>query len=208
MGIVTISREFGSGGRELGKRLADELGYAYYDREIVTEIAQKHSLDENYVSYALDGGMFRNVPLHFGRTFSYSPTMMSNETKLFAEQNRLLKEIAAQGNCVIVGRAADVILREFHPFKLFVYADMSSKVRRCQERAAEDEHLSAKQMEKKIRRIDADRKRYHEMISDVAWGDKRGYHLCVNTTDHNIKTVVPLLGQYIRLWMEEHSSKE
>lgn len=208
MGIVTISREFGSGGRELGKRLADELGYAYYDREIVTAIAEKHSLNEKYVSHTLDGGMSWNVPVHFGRTFSYSPTLMANETKLFAEQNRLLKEIAAQGNCVIVGRAADVILREFHPFNLFVYADMPAKVRRCQERAAEDEHMTAKQMEKKIKRIDADRKRYHGMISDVTWGDKRGYHLCVNTTNRDIKTLVPLLGQYIRLWLEEHSSKE
>ena len=208
MGIITISREFGSGGREIGKRLADDLGYAYYDKEIVEAISEKHSLDENYVSYALDGGMFRNVPLHFGRTFSYSPTLMSNETKLFAEQNKLLKEIAAKGNCVIVGRAADVILREFHPFNLFVYADMPAKVQRCQERAAEDEHLTAKQMERKIKRIDADRKRYHGMISDVMWGDKHGYHLCVNTTDRDIKALVPLLGQYIRLWMEEHSSKE
>ena len=208
MGIITISREFGSGGREIGKRLADALGYAYYDREIVTAIAEKHCLDENYVSYALDGGMFRNIPVHFGRTFSYSPTLVSNETKLFAEQNKLLKEIAAQGNCVIVGRAADVILREFHPFNLFVYADMPAKVQRCQERAEESEHLSAKQMERKIKRIDADRKRYHGMISDVPWGDKRGYHLCVNTTDRQIKDLIPLLAQYIELWMEEHSPKE
>ena len=92
MGIITISREFGSGGREIGKRLADELGYAYYDREIVTAIAEKHSLDEHYVSYTLEGGMLRNIPIHFGRTLSYSPTLMANETKLFAEQNKLLKD--------------------------------------------------------------------------------------------------------------------
>ena len=152
--------------------------------------------------------MFRNIPVHFGRTFSYSPNLLANETKLFAEQNKLLKEIAAKGNCVIVGRAADVILREFHPFNLFVYADMPAKVQRCQERATEEEPMSAKQMERMIKRIDADRKRYHGMISDVPWGDRRGYHLCVNTTDREIKALVPLLTQYIRLWLEEHSAKE
>ena len=108
MGIITISREFGSGGREIGKRLADEMGYAYYDKEIVTAIAEKHELDEHYVAYALEGSMFRNYPVHFGRTFSYTPTLVSNDTKLFVEQNKLLRELAAKGNCVIVGRAADV----------------------------------------------------------------------------------------------------
>ncbi|MBQ9782898.1 MAG: cytidylate kinase-like family protein [Clostridia bacterium] len=203
MGIITISREFGSGGRELGKRLADELGYAYYDKEIVSAIAEKNNLDEHYVAYALEGGAFRNFPVHFGRTFSYSPTLMANESKLLSEQNKLIKEFAAQGNCVIVGRAADVILREHRPFNLFVYADMASKIQRCQERAQEDEHLSARQMEKKIKKIDADRKRYHGIISDIPWGDKRGYHLCVNTTDREIKTLVPIVASYIRQWFEE-----
>lgn len=203
MGIITISREFGSGGREIGKRLADELEYAYYDKEIVSAIAEKHELDENYVAYALEGSMFRNYPIHFGRTFSYTPTLISNDTKLFVEQNKLLRELASVGNCVIVGRAADVILKEYSPFNLFVYADMSSKVRRCQERAQEDERVTAKEMEKKIKRIDADRRRYHGMISDVPWGDKKGYHLCVNTTDREIKSLVPHLASYIRHWFEE-----
>ena len=203
MGIITISREFGSGGRELGKRLADELGYAYYDKEIVTAIAEKHQLDEHYVSYALEGGSFRNFPVHFGRTFSYTPALMASETHLFAEQNRLLREFAAAGNCVVVGRAADVILREYSPFNLFVYADMPSKIKRCQERAQDDEHLSAREMEKRIKRIDADRKRYHGLISEIPWGDRRGYHLCVNTTDREIKALVPAVAQYVRIWFEE-----
>lgn len=203
MGIITISREFGSGGRELGKRLADAFGYTYYDKEIVTAIAENNNMDEKYVASALEGGLFRNFPVHFGRTFSYSPTLIANETKLFADQNRLLKEIAAKGDCVIVGRAADVILREFRPFNLFVYADMPSKVRRCQEREQTDEHLSAKEMERRIRKIDLERKRYHGMISDIAWGDKRGYHLCVNTSEREIKALIPSLKSYIELWMED-----
>ena len=208
MGIITISREFGSGGREVGKRLADEFNYAYYDKEIVTAIAEKYSLNEHYVSFALESGNFRNFPVHFGRTFTYSPTLMSNESKLFAEQNKLLKELATQGNCVIVGRAADIILREFRPFNLFVYADMPAKLQRCRERAPEDEHLTSKEMEKKIKRIDAERKRYHSMIADIPWGDRRGYHLCVNTTDRNIAALTPILADYIRQWMKEHNAIE
>ena len=203
MGIITIGREFGSGGRELGHRLAEELGYEYYDREIVDEIAKKSELDENYVAYALEGGMFRNFPIHFGRTFSYSPTLMANETKLLSEQNKLLKELASKGNCVIVGRAADIILRDFKPFNIFVYADMESKVKRCREKGGEHDHLTDKEMIRKIKKIDSDRKRYHGLISEIPWGDKRGYHLCVNTSGRQIKTLVPLVTAYYKLWKEE-----
>ena len=203
MGIITISREFGSGGREIGKRLADELGYAYYDREIVVAVAERHEMDENYVAYALEGGITRSVPLHYGRTFSYSPTMMAHETKLLREQNTFLKEVAEQGNCVIVGRAADVILADYNPFKLFICADMASKLARCKERAEADEHLSDKAMIKKIRQIDRDRKRYHGIISDLPWGDRHGYHLTVNTSGRDAKSLVPLISEYYRHWLSE-----
>ena len=203
MGIITIGREFGSGGRELGKRLAEELGYAYYDKEIVAEIAKKSELDENYVEYALDGGMFRNFPIHFGRTFSYSPTLMANETKLISDQNKLMREIADKGDCVIIGRAADVILRDYNAFNLFVYADMDSKVARCKQKGGEHENLTDRELVRKIKKIDADRKRYHGLISEIPWGDKRGYHLCVNTSGREIKTIVPLVAAYYKLWREE-----
>ena len=203
MGIITIGREFGSGGRELGKRLAEELGYAYYDKEIVAEIAKKSELDEHYVEYALDGGMFRNFPIHFGRTFSYSPTLMANESKLLADQNKLIRELAAKGDCVIIGRAADVILRDFNTFKLFVYADMDSKVKRCREKGGEGENLTDRELVRRIKKIDADRKRYHGLISELQWGDKRGYHLCVNTSGREISAIVPLVAAYYRLWREE-----
>ncbi len=205
MGIITIGREFGSGGRELGKRLADELGYAYYDKEIVAQIAEQSSLDENYVSYALDGGMFRNFPIHFGRTFSYSPTLMANETKLLADQNKLLRDLAEKGNCVIIGRAADVILRDLNAFNMFVYADMPSKVKRCREKGDEHEHLTDRRLIREIKRIDADRKRYHGLISEIPWGDKRGYHLMVNTSGREIKRIVPLVAAYYNLWKEEQN---
>ena len=72
MRIITIGREFGSGGRELGKRLADALGYAYYDREILTAIAQKSNMDEGYVSKMMEQGLFNSIPITFGQTFHYS----------------------------------------------------------------------------------------------------------------------------------------
>ena len=69
--IITISREFGSGGRELGKRLSDVLGYDYYDKEIISEIAKKHKLDEDFVEKTLDKQIWKTIPLNYGRTISF-----------------------------------------------------------------------------------------------------------------------------------------
>ena len=203
MSIITISREFGSGGREVGKRLADAMGYAYYDREIVTAIAQKTQMDEGYVASALEGGLFRGMPIHFGRTFSYSTTLMTNTANLFVEQHKIIRELAAKGNCIIVGRAADAILEEYHPFNLFVYAELEAKVRRCQQRAPEGEKLTERELIRRIKKIDTERARYHEMFSDTRWGRKESYHLCVNTTGVEIKSLVPVIAQYARCWMAE-----
>lgn len=202
MKIITISREFGSGGREVGKRLADALGMDYYDREIVTAIAQKTSMDEGYVANALEGGLFRSVPIHFGRTFSYSTALMTNTANLYVEQHRIIKELAEKGNCIIVGRAADAILEEYGPFNLFVYANMPSKVKRCLERAPKGEKLTERELIRHIKKVDTERAKYHELFSDTRWGKKESYHLCVNTTGTEIKKLVPAIAEYARVWLD------
>lgn len=198
MSIITVSREFGSGGREVGKRLADELGYKYYDREIVTEIAKKTELNEEYVAHILEQGGFGHIPVHFGRTFSYAAIMPQSTINLFSEQHKIIKELAKRDNCVIVGRAADVILKDYNPINLFVYADMASKIERCQKREDVKENVSLKSLEKNIKKIDSERAKYHELFSDIAWGDKAGYHLCINTTGVDIKKIVPKIADFLR----------
>lgn len=199
--IITISREFGSGGRELGKRLADELGYAYYDSEIVTAVARNSELDEHYVERTLEGGFSANFTFNFGKTLSYSPSIINQDTmQLFVTQHKIIKDFAKKGNCVIVGRAADAILSGYSPFNIFVYADIESRIKRCAERAAEDEDVSVKELTKKIKRIDNQRKRYYSIFGNNDWGDKTGYHLCINTTGVNIKDIVPAVAQYIKLY--------
>ena len=201
MSIITISREFGSGGRELGKRLADALGYAYYDNEIVTAVAKKFELDENYVERTLDGGIMNGFSFNFSRTLTYSPYVINQDTmKLFIDQHNILKEVAAKGNCVIVGRAADALLHEYNPFNIFVYADMESKVRRCMERANAEEYLTEKELIKKIKKIDSQRKKYYSIFSNTEWGEKEGYHLMINTTNVNIKELVEPIINYYRVF--------
>ena len=140
MKIITISREFGSGGRELGRRLADVLGFDYYDREIITAIAQAQGMDEGYVEKALEDHAWQHIPLTYGRSFASSAILQSTQTNLLIEQKKVLDGIARAGkDCVIVGRDADVLLADQKPFSMFVCADLEARIQRCMERAPEGE---------------------------------------------------------------------
>lgn len=201
MRIITISREFGSGGRELGKRLADELGFDYYDKEIITAIAQRQGLNENYVENALENHAWQTVPLTFRHSFTGASLLQSTQTALLLEQKRVIESIAKTGrDCIIVGRNADVILQKEHPFNIFVCADIETKIRRCTERAPEGERLSRKEIEQHIRRIDKNRTKTREIITDSKWGERSMYHLIINTTGWNIKELAPAIGEFIIHW--------
>ncbi len=212
MRIITVSREFGSGGRELGKRIADNMGIAYFDKEIITTVAERSELDEGYVEAVLDRGLFRDIPVTFGHSISNMSSFNYTTQKIISEQQKLICELAAGGDCVIVGRNADIILRDMQPLKLFVYADMPSKIERCRQRAPAGENLTDKEMAKVIKRINKSRARTHAYLSAIPWGDKEGYHLCVNTSDTDIKAMATLLSEYAEHWFarrtEENSGAE
>ena len=200
---ITIGRQYGSGGREVGKRLADALGFAYYDREIVSSIAEKCDLDEGYVENVLRKGLTINVPVTFGHTFYfYSDPTSENELKVLNTQQQIIKELALRGDCVMVGRSSGIILEKYNPLRLFVYADMEWKVKRCRERASAEEHLTDRELEKKIRQIDAGRARHQKLLTDRKWGAPEGYDLCINTTNLEIKKIIPGLKEMALCWFE------
>ena len=203
MKIVTVSREFGSGGREVGKRLADALGFAYYDREIITELAERCSMDEHYVEQLVENQSIRPYPVTFARTFTAIPMFSVNHaTNLLIQQGKLIRELAGKGNCVIVGRGADNILKEWKPFRLFIYADMPSKVSRCRARAAEGENLTDRELERRIKQVDKVRADTYSLIASVNWGDPHNYDLCINTTNAEIKRLIPLISAYAKVQLE------
>ncbi len=190
MNIITISREFGSGGRELGKRLAEILGYDYYDKEIISIIAKRHGLDEQYVESTLTSPNWNGFSLNFRHTFTSPVYFHEPKTELLIEQKKVIDEIADMGkNFVIVGRNADVLLSNRNPFNIFVCADMDAKIKRCRERAEDGEKLSDKELKKNILRIDKNRKTTRYLITEKDWGAKESYDLIVNTTNWNIKTL-------------------
>lgn len=203
MRIITISREFGSGGRELGKRLADALGMPCYDHEIIDKVAGQHGFDKDYVAHISE----RDIRVFYPRTIAHrfvAPHPAKQQAvQIAVAEHEIIKQLASETDCVIVGRCADVVLHEMNPMNIFVYADMESKLARCKSRAEESEHFSEKDMLKKIRQIDKERAAYCGLFTEKEWGKKESYHLCVNTTNKEIKTLIPGIAAYVNLWFEQ-----
>ncbi len=203
MRIITISREFGSGGRELGKRLADALGIPCYDQQIIEMVAEKEKLDKTYVANCSEKDFRAFYPSTIASGFSRPNYAVLQTMQIMASEHDLIKKLASEGACVIVGRAADVLLANQKPFSIFVCADEKDKLARCRERAEEHEHLSDKEILRKCREIDKRRRTYREMFTGKKWGESSSYHLCINTSGKEIKDLIPGLVAYINNWYSE-----
>ena len=208
MKIITISREFGSGGRELGKRMSDILGYDYYDREIISAIAEKSGFDENYIKDMTEKKLRVSIPISYGRTMYYEPYINTNAEKILDAQSSTIREIADQGrDCVIIGRGADVILSQYNPVNIFVYADMDFRVKRCFEYSENEKEMSEKKIIKKIKEIDSARASFHSFLSESKWGRKENYNLCINTTGLQIKNLAPIIAEYADIMFKQKKVK-
>lgn len=190
--VITISREFGSGGRELGKRLAEKLGFAYYDREIVTAIAERSSLAESYINQVVEQHIVTYYPITIASSFASMPydAMGPIHRSIYAAQTDVIREMAEKSDCVIVGRCADYILREQKPLNIFVYSDMESKIARCRKKGGDIAGLSDKELQKKIQSVDKARSAYYGSYTGQTWGNRLNYDLCVNTSHRDIHVLV------------------
>ena len=188
--IITIGREFGSGGRELGKRIAEALGIAYYDKEILAEIAKKTELAYDYVQQIIEKKPIVYYPITIGNSLSGPYGVTDINSQIYAEQCNVIKELADKSSCVIVGRCADYILADQHPFRIFVYSDIESKIKRCREKGELDADLTDKKLAKKIKKIDKHRGEYYRFFTSNEWGNKENYDVCINTSNKSIKEVV------------------
>ena len=196
--IITIGREFGSGGRELGRRLSEELGFAYYDQEIISEIAQRTKMSEQYVQSIVEHKPSFSFPIHIGRSFYPAPAPVFDQSmSVYQEQARIITEMAHKSDCGIVGRCGDYILKEYEPFRMFVYADMESKMKRCREKASEEEKMTDKELKQHILGIDKKRAKYYQFYTGHKWGDKLNFDLCINTSRTVIKEIVPAVARLI-----------
>ena len=196
--IITIGREFGSGGRELALKLAEILQIAYYDREIITEIAKKTSLAEQYVQQVVERRPSHWFPLTTGYSFYLNVDPLQEQNlSIYQEQCRIIKEMAAKSDCILVGRCADYILQNRNPFRIFVYAGLEERLARCRKRLPSEEQLSDKELKQRILSIDKNRAAYYHFYTGQVWGDKAHYDLCINTAFCPIDKLVPAIQEML-----------
>lgn len=205
MKIITISREFGSGGRELGKRIAEHLGFDYYDREVVTEIATRCDVSEGYAKYLLRHQFTGSASITVRQSFSMPSVLQTAQLQVLREQTNVIEDIAKVGrDFVIVGRNADILLAEYNPFNIFVCTDKESAIKRTLERAQPGEELTEKEILKNMKLINKNRKKTREMISDSEWGARDGYNLIVNTAGWEIKNLAPYVASLANGYFEQN----
>ena len=197
--VITISREFGSGGREIGKRLSEKLDVPFYDKELL-ELASKESgicrelfdrNDEAYTNSFLYSLVMGSYPVSAdGRI---SPEMPMNQ-RIFLAQFDTIKNIAKQGSCVIVGRCADYVLKnEKNVINFFITGNTAEKKRRILERY----DIEKNKVEDFIKKTDKRRASYYNYYTDMKWGEARNFDLCINTSKTGIDGAVELMTAYI-----------
>ena len=198
--IITIGREFGSGGREVGKRMAEALGVAYYDDEIISAIAERSSLAEDYVKQVVENRITTYYPITIATSFAAIPddSTYGVNRSIFAAQTEILKEMAEKSDCVIVGRCADQILEAYHPLRIFIYAEMESKIARCRMKSTVDAALSDKELEKKIRNVDKARAQYYRFFTGQDLSDRANHDIGINASFMPIKPLALGLAELVK----------
>ncbi len=202
--VITIARSYGSGGRKMGKLLAKELGYEYYDREIL-----RIASDDSGISEELFRQMdeYKRLPLFRIAREMYtgevippdSDDFISNEN-LFRYQAKIIRELAATRNCVIVGRCANFILRgRENVMNVFVTAPVVD----CVRRVMQNDGLDLEEAEKKIKKIDKRRADYYKYFTGRQWHDAALYDLCLNTGHMSEKKCVELVRAYMDARFED-----
>lgn len=195
--IITISRSFSSGGREVAKRLADELNFDYFDRELISEISNETGLCEKYIEKHSEFAVTRSYPLNMAQTFILPIQTPSDSIQI--AQTKIIKSVANKGNCVIVGRRADYILREQNPFKVFIYSsDMDKRIERCYNKVPKDREKSQKEITKQILSVDKNRAKYYNYFTENNWGEMKNYNLCIDTSVIDVKKAVEIIIQAIK----------
>ena len=209
MRIITVSRQFGSGGRELGKRLSDELGWDYYDREIIEALASEQGLDPEAVHRILSGHGWHHYQLTYRHSFHQAVARGGRQTELLVRQREIIREIAESGNdCIIVGRDADVILEDYHPFRVSVCADLEARIARCarhEEKKPEAERLSEKEILRNIRRIDRNRRHTREILTGKMTRDGSSFDLTVNSAGWEMKKLAEAVAEFSGRWFEANA---
>ncbi len=185
--IITISREYGAGGGEIGKELARELGFEYYDKSIILNVAREANIDVEHADK-----WDEVVPKNFGfaqSLFDFYNRPLSE--KLFNAQSKVIRSLGEQGNCVIVGRNANSILKEYdHSLHVFLHANLKWRVKRMQNSV---EGTTPEKLLEQVQAIDKKRKKYCSYYTNTEFGSAQYYDICLDTGRLGIDQCIRIL---------------
>ena len=201
--IITIGRQYGSGGNEIGRKLAEELGIDFYDKNILRMKSDESGIKESYfhqadekagsrLLYRIVSGMTPEM-----REPSFGSDLISADN-LFRFQSEVIRKLAEEQSCVIVGRCADYVLEDADDIELvrvFIYADMDARIRRVREK----ELYAPEDVRKNVKRIDKERRNYYRYYTGRGWADPENYDLLINTSTTGIKGSVRMIEEYIKI---------
>lgn len=190
--IVTVSREYGTGGYEIGQRVAEAMKYDFYDKALITDLAEKIMVSETFIANTENQQVRRNVFKELMPIFAYGDG--AQQEYIFNEQGKFIVSLAEKGNCVFAGRRADYYLRNNpHALHLFFYAEMDFKVNRI----CELENCTSDEAVVKIRNMDKHRRTSYEYTTGRKWGDIHNYDRLICTSslgiDKCVEEIVALL---------------
>lgn len=199
--VITISRQYGSGGREIGAKLAGQLGIPFYDNELITRAAKESGFAEaafenaeskasNSLLYSIAMGMnsYGNQELGFSH--------LSLDDRIYLAQSDVIRKVAAEGPCVIVGRCADYVLKEMpNVVNVFIWADREFRI----ERAIRIDGLTRERAEESVAKIDKRRANYYNYHSSEKWGRAENYHLSIKSSYVGIDNAVSVIRSYVEM---------
>lgn len=199
--VICIGREYGSGGRDIGLRLAKELGISFYDKTLLkraaeeTGIAREHfeKADEKPVNWFLSnlGGGDPNVEIANPYAIDYD---YLTSDRLFLLQSKVIRKLAKEQSCIIIGRCAESILADYpNMLSVFIHADMESRIHRIMERR----DLDRKQAEALIKKTDKKRANYHNYFSEEKWGRSSSYHMALSSSRLGADRVIALIKKAV-----------
>ncbi len=200
--VITISREFGSGGKYIGEQLAKNLNLKFYDKEIIERLSKEENIDIDFLKN-IDESSKNSFWNALAVAYMVNPTDSINSfvdlpmaDQYFIKTVRLIEKIAKEDNCVIIGRCSNIILKD-HPnvINFFIYSsNQEFKINRKKEFANLEEKKAIKLMQKK----DKDRAAYYHYYTNEKWGDRSGYDLLVDSSKLGVDGTIELLEQYVK----------
>lgn len=196
--IITIGREFGSGGREIGMRLAKKLNIPVYGKELINLVCENSDFSKNFVERNEEKApSFFVPPVNVPTLTTFYQQSYSD--RIYIEQSKIINELAEKGPAVFIGRCANYVLAEKKPIKIFIYASLERRIKRkeCQLVKNEKREMSEKELERFIKDVDKKRAAYYRFYTDGNWDDLREYHLGICTDNITLDGAVDVICAYI-----------